>query len=148
MGPKVPARPLAPRPPVVRPATRPPTLRPPGRRADAEPAVLLVGAGETLEQALAAALARHRVYVEVASKDTLADAVVAAAPDLILLTGDAAKDCGGEVLERLAASPMSSVVPIAILEDDPALDARLRAFRHGAAAVIPRSASIDAIADQ
>jgi tetratricopeptide (TPR) repeat protein/CheY-like chemotaxis protein len=110
--------------------------------------VLLVGAGETLEQALAAALARHRVYVEVASKDTVADAVVAAAPDLILLAGEAAKDCGGEVLERLAASPMSSVVPIAILEDDPALDARLRAFRHGAAAVIPRSASIDAIADQ
>jgi tetratricopeptide (TPR) repeat protein/DNA-binding response OmpR family regulator len=110
--------------------------------------VLLVGAGETLEQALAAALARHRVYVEVASKDTVADAVVAAAPDLILLAGEAAKDCGGEVLSRLAASPMSSVVPIAILEDDPALDARLRAFRHGAAAVIPRSASIDAIADQ
>jgi tetratricopeptide (TPR) repeat protein/DNA-binding response OmpR family regulator len=110
--------------------------------------VLLVGAGETLEQALAAALARHRVYVEVASKDTVADAVVAAAPDLILLAGEAAKDCGGEVLARLASSPMSSVVPIAILEDDPALDARLRAFRHGAAAVIPRSARIDAIADQ
>lgn len=101
-----------------------------------------------MEQALAAALARHRVYVEVASKDTVADAVVAAAPDLILLAGEAAKDCGGEVLARLASSPMSSVVPIAILEDDPALDARLRAFRHGAAAVIPRSASIDAIADQ
>jgi len=110
--------------------------------------VLLVGVGENLEQALAVALARHRVYVEVSSKEAVADAVVAAAPDLILLAGDAAKDCGREVLALLAASPMSSVVPIAILEDDPALEARLRAFRHGAAAVIPRSASVDAIADQ
>src|ERR1051325_8768089 len=107
MGPKAPARPLAVRPPAVRPAPRAPTLRPAGRRADAEPAVLLVGVGETLEQALAAALARHRVYVEVSSKEAVADAVVAAAPDLILLAGDAAKDCGREVLARLAGSPMS-----------------------------------------
>jgi len=149
MGPPQPRVPApAPRPGVPRPA-KGTSERPPGKRGgDVEPSVLLVGAGETLEQALATALARHKVYVEVAPKEAVVDAVVATAPDLILLAGDAAKDCGADVLSRLAGSPMSSVVPVAILEDDMALDERLRAFRHGAAAVIPRSASIDAIADQ
>ncbi len=114
----------------------------------AEPAVLLVGAGEAMEAALAQALDRHGVFVDTAAANAVVDAVVAAAPDLILLVGDAARDCGSEVLAELAASPLSSVVPVAILDDNAALDARLKAFRHGAAAIIPYSASADAIADQ
>lgn len=115
---------------------------------EAEPAVLLVGAGATMEAALTQALDRHGVFVESAPAGAVVDAVVAAAPDLILLVGDAARDCGSEVLAELAASPLSSVVPVAILDDNAALDARLQAFRHGAAAIIPHSASADAIADQ
>ena len=114
----------------------------------AEPAVLLVGAGEAMEAALTQALDRHGVFVETSPADAVVDTVVAAAPDLILLVGDAARDCGSEVLAELAASPLSSVVPVAILDDNTALDARLQAFRHGAAAIIPNSASADAIADQ
>jgi tetratricopeptide (TPR) repeat protein/DNA-binding response OmpR family regulator len=122
--------------------------RPPEPGALVEPAVLVVGADDTLLPALEAALARYRVYVEAAGADAVLDAVVAAAPDLILLIGEAARDCGSEVLARLSASPQSSVVPIVIADDNTALDARLRAFRHGAAAVIPRSASVDAIASE
>ncbi|HEX9621532.1 MAG TPA: tetratricopeptide repeat protein [Polyangiaceae bacterium] len=110
--------------------------------------MLVVGADTTFQPALKAALARHRVFVETAEIDAVVDAVVAAAPDVILLMGAAARDCGSEVLDRLVSLPQSSVVPIVILSDDTELDAKLRAFRHGAAAVIPRSASVDAIAER
>lgn len=146
MGPR--ARPSQiPRPPAnVRPVTRAPSNKP--EATALEPAVLLVGTTPELETALAVALQRHRVFVETAKLASVVEAVTVAAPDLVLLTGDAAKDCGAAVLARLAAQATSAVVPVAILDDDTALDARLRAFRHGAVAVIPRSASIDRIADQ
>src|SRR5690606_28744423 len=111
-------------------------------------AVLLVGADEKFLPAIEKALARHSVFVETTDLSTIVETVVAAAPDLVMLMGDAAQDCGNAVLQRLAESPQSAVVPVVILDDDTVLDARLRAFRHGAAAVIPRSASVDAIADQ
>jgi len=110
--------------------------------------VLLVGADKSFHSAIAAGLSQHGVYVETAPAHGVVDAVVAAAPDLVLLVGDAAADGGSSVLAHLNASPHSSVVPVAILADETALDERLRAFRHGAAAVIPRSASVDAIADR
>jgi tetratricopeptide (TPR) repeat protein/DNA-binding response OmpR family regulator len=113
-----------------------------------EPAVLLVGADEKFKPAFQASLARHRVFVETAEIDQVVDAVVAAAPDLVLLMGVAAKDCGSDILSKLSALPESSVVPVVILDDETELDAKLRAFRHGATAIIPRSASIDAIAEQ
>ena len=113
-----------------------------------EPTVLLVGADRAFHDALAKALSTHGVYVETATPHGIIDATVAAAPDLVLLVGDAAADGGSSVLAHLHASPQSSVVPVAILADDGALDERLRGFRHGAAAVIPRAASADAIADR
>jgi DNA-binding NarL/FixJ family response regulator/Flp pilus assembly protein TadD len=117
-------------------------------RTDTEPTVLLVGADKSFHTAIAAALGRHGVYVETSSLHGIVDAVVAAAPDLVLLVGDAAMDGGSSALAHLHTSPQSSVVPVAILADDTALDERLRAFRHGAAAVIPRSASVEAIAER
>ena len=113
-----------------------------------EPTILLVGADSAFEPALRAALARHRVYVETTTPDSVAETVIAAAPDLVLLVGAAARDGGSGVLETLMSSPVCSVIPVAILDDNTALDMRLRAFRHGAAAVIAPSASIDAIAEQ
>lgn len=113
-----------------------------------EPTILLVGADSAFEPALRASLARHRVYVETTTADTVAETVIAAAPDLVLLVGPAARDGGSSVLQTLMSSPVCSVVPVAILDHNTALDMRLRAFRHGAAAVIAPTASIDAIAEQ
>src|SRR6478752_8371384 len=122
--------------------------RPAPTPAAIEPTILLVGADSAFEPALRAALARHRVYVETTTPDAVAETVIAAAPDLVLLVGPAARDGGSSVLETLMSSPVCSVIPVAILDDNTALDMRLRAFRHGAAAVITPSASIDAIAEQ
>lgn len=126
--------------------SRTPPSAAPGPNVD--PTILLVGGDAAFEPALRTALARHKIYVETATIATVTETVVVTAPDLVLLAGEAAKDGGAEILERLAKTPSSSVVPVAILGEDAALDERLRAFRHGAAAVIPRSASVDAIAEQ
>jgi Flp pilus assembly protein TadD/DNA-binding response OmpR family regulator len=107
-----------------------------------------VGSDAGFEPALRMALSRHRVYVETANAESAVETVIVTAPDLVLLANEAAAEGGRALLTKLAASPSSSVVPVAILDDNPALDQRLQAFRHGAAAVIPRSASIDAIAEQ
>ncbi len=147
-GPPRPTKGVIPRPVTpVRP-TRPLPKRSGAPGAPSEPTVLLIGADSGFEPALRVALSRHRVYVETATPDTAVETVIVTAPDLVLLTNEAAADGGRALLARLAASPSSSVVPVAILDDNPALDLRLQAFRHGAAAVIPRSASMDAIAEQ
>ncbi|HEX3595892.1 MAG TPA: tetratricopeptide repeat protein [Polyangiaceae bacterium] len=134
---------------------RPPGGRGPGvgapgdlRAEHGDPTVLLVGADKAFHGAIAKALAAHGVYVETATAHGVLDATVVSAPDLVLLVGDAAADGGSSVLAHLHASPQSSVVPVAILADETALDERLRGFRHGALAVIPRAASVDAIADR
>src|SRR5450432_3558276 len=140
-------RPTPPKKPV-RLSARPAPRRALPAEATLEPTILLVGADSAFEPALRAALKRHLVYVETTSAETVAETVIAAAPDLVLLVGLAARDGGSAVLSRLMSSPACSVIPVAILDDNAALDMRLRAFRHGAAAVIPPSASIDAIAEQ
>jgi DNA-binding response OmpR family regulator len=108
----------------------------------------MIGGGHAIQTALAEALTRHGMDLETAPVDTAVDSAVAAAPDLILLVGDAARDAGGRILERLSQSPLSRTVPVAILADDPSLGRHLEAFRHGAAAVIRRSASVDEIAER
>ena len=140
-------RPTPPKKPM-RPSARPVPRRVAQAAGSLEPTILLVGADSAFEPALRAALARHRVYVETTTADAVAETVIAAAPDLVLLVGPAAREGGSAVLETLLSSPVCSVIPVAILDDNTALDMRLRAFRHGAAAVIAPSASIDAIAEQ
>jgi tetratricopeptide (TPR) repeat protein/DNA-binding response OmpR family regulator len=140
-------RPTPPKKPV-RPSALPAPRRVAQPAGSIEPTILLVGADSAFEPALRAALARHRVYVETTTAAGVLETVIAAAPDLVLLVGPAARDGGSDVLETLMSSPVSSVIPIAILDDNTALDMRLRAFRHGAAAVIAPSASIDAIAER
>ena len=51
-------------------------------------------------EAIAAALTRRGLCVESTDSQTAADAVRAAAPDLVLLMGDAANDAGRVVLEN------------------------------------------------
>jgi DNA-binding NarL/FixJ family response regulator len=148
---EVPPRPAkvgAPRPLTDIKIGRPPARRSSSPSAQAEPTVLLVGSDAGFEPALRVALARHRVYVETTTADAAVETVIVTAPDLVLLANEAAANGGRALLAKLSASPSSSVVPVAILDDNPALDQRLQAFRHGAAAVIPRSASMDAIAEQ
>ncbi len=120
----------------------------PATGSSIEPTLLLVGADDKFAPALRVALSRHRMYVETADVSDVADTVVVTAPDLVLLVGEAARDGGAAVLGKLGGSSSTSVVPVAILDNNQALDVRLRAFRHGAVAVIPRTASIDAIADE
>lgn len=113
-----------------------------------EPTVLVIGADDSFLPALRVALARHNVYVESSLATNAVETVVVTAPDLVLLVGEAARDAGRAVLRALTESPVSAVVPVALLGEDSALSARLQAFRHGAAAVIARSPSVDAIAEQ
>ena len=108
----------------------------------------MIGGGHAIQTALAEALTRHGMDLETAPVETAVESAVAAAPDLILLVGDAARDAGGRILERLSQSPLSRTVPVAILADEPSLGRHLEAFRHGAAAVIRRSASVDEIAER
>lgn len=120
----------------------PKSLGPPKDR----PTLLMVGRGEPMDAALRVALDRHGLFVEESSAREAANAVRTAAPDLVLLVGDASKDGGRAVLEGLSGDVATSVVPVALLSDEGALDKRLLAFRYGAIAAVPRSASADEVA--
>lgn len=150
---KVPPRPV--REPVrpVRPLKAPPlvdkfeakTENTLARLADA-PSILLVGKGEPFRDALEQALERHGMSIEKAEPEAITETVFAAAPDLVVLLGDSASDQGRDALTRLANHPATAVVPVVLLSDDVALHQKLRAFRHGAVAVVKRSASADEMA--
>ncbi|MEM1418570.1 MAG: hypothetical protein AAGH15_26990, partial [Myxococcota bacterium] len=112
------------------------------------PTLLLAGDGEPLEDALVAALDRRDVAVRRAPGDAKVETAIATAPDMMVLMGDAVRDGGRSVLRAMAQSPAASVVPVALLMDDATLDARMRAFRAGAVAVVERSASADAVAER
>ena len=79
-----------------------------------EPTVLLVGAGERFTPAFQAALARYRVQVETTELASVTDAVIVTAPDLVLLMGDAAKDGGAVVLQKLAGLSQNFSVPVVV----------------------------------
>lgn len=113
---------------------------------DEHPSILLVGEGHPMQEALGVALGRHRLESESSSVSTVLSAVVAATPKLVLILGDAAQGSGSAVLGALRSAELDDVVPIVVLLDDTSLAARLEAIRQGAAAVIPRSASVDEIA--
>jgi Flp pilus assembly protein TadD/DNA-binding response OmpR family regulator len=159
LGPPPPPPPAEPPPPsTLRRSVSPPSMRPGVARytyrpkrpmsRPGEPTVLLVGAPDSLFAAIEPALARYRVHVERCTTEDASDAVLGLAPDLVVLAGDAAQDAGHHILKSLALSPESAVVPVALLGESTELDTRLRAFRHGAAAVIPRTASMDEMAER
>lgn len=110
------------------------------------PTVLLVGSGERMKDALGDALERHRLMVESVSTESAVQAAFAAAPDLLVLIGDATRDGGRAVLARLGESPATATVPVVLLTDEAGLDRRLSAFKHGVVAVVPRTASADGMA--
>ncbi|MBZ0121353.1 MAG: hypothetical protein K8H88_30430, partial [Sandaracinaceae bacterium] len=110
------------------------------------PTLLLVGQGDPMEAALKIALDRHGMFVEVLGDEDLKRTVQVAAPDVILLVGDAADEAGAGSLELLASDRATAGIPVVLLAPDTALENRLRAFRHGAMAVVPRTASADFVA--
>lgn len=127
---------------MVRPVAGPPQTDDKSARST----VLIIGKGELMDAALRLALDRHGLHVEETTGDPKT-AVMMTAPDLVLLVGDAARDGGRAVLDKLGGGSGSAAsVPVAVLGAPGALDARMQAFRHGAVAVVPRTASVDAIA--
>ncbi|MBW2463536.1 MAG: hypothetical protein JRH11_17935, partial [Deltaproteobacteria bacterium] len=114
--------------------------------ADEELTVLMVGSGEPLSEALIAAMEHHGLAVEAVPSVGSTQMAIAVAPDFILLVGDATEGGGTEILGKLSASALAAVIPVILLADDETLADRLQAFRFGASAVVPRSASADGIA--
>ncbi len=111
-----------------------------------KPTLLMVGSGDAMDAALMVALDRHGLFVETVALEGLEASVHLTAPDVILLVGDAAEEGGLMALTMLAGDPSTAAVPVVLLAKDQRLESRMHAFRHGAMAVVPRSASADAIA--
>lgn len=110
--------------------------------------ILVVGSGERMQKALEQALERHGLEVESVTKESIVEATYAAAPDLLLLLGDAASDGGASALARLSGHPSASTVPIVLLAEAGSESNIAGSFRHGIVAVIPRTASADGMARQ
>ncbi|MBN1607152.1 MAG: tetratricopeptide repeat protein [Polyangiaceae bacterium] len=110
------------------------------------PVLLLVGATPSLKDGLVEALTRRGVYVETVPVESVQKAVTVTAPDIVVLADGAVQDGGSRVLDELGSSPLTSLVPVAILCEEPSLEQRLEAFRRGAAAVVPRLPSMDGMA--
>ncbi|MEM6956962.1 MAG: tetratricopeptide repeat protein [Myxococcota bacterium] len=110
------------------------------------PTLLILGDGEPLRPGIEDALTRHATFAEAADKGSAVAAVQAAAPDVVLLLGDAAERAE-EVLGDLASNAITRTVPVVVLLEAGDLAARLQAARSGVA-VVERSASADAVAKE
>ncbi|MEC7521428.1 MAG: hypothetical protein VYE22_16235 [Myxococcota bacterium] len=110
------------------------------------PTILVVGGGERMKTALEEALERHDLMVESVPTEAVVEAAFAAAPDLLLLVGDAAADGGEAALSRLSGHPAAAMVPVVLLSEEGGLDRRLDAFKHGVVAVVEKTASADGMA--
>ncbi|MGE0788590.1 MAG: tetratricopeptide repeat protein [Sandaracinaceae bacterium] len=111
------------------------------------PTVLVIGGRERMQKALEVALERHDLMVESAATESIVEATFAAAPDLLLLLGDATQDGGTAALSRLAGHPTAALVPVVLLLDEDHADAAsLGAFRHGVVAAVKKTASADGMA--
>jgi DNA-binding response OmpR family regulator len=111
------------------------------------PTLLMVGHGEPMDAALRQAFDRHGLFVEESGATDARLAVQMTEPSLVLLVGDAANDAGRTVLDALSRDAATKAVPVALLaEDEGTLDKRVLAFRYGAVAAVPRTASADEIA--
>ncbi|MBX3248960.1 MAG: hypothetical protein KF901_17415 [Myxococcales bacterium] len=115
------------------------------RVVDDRPTLLMLGQGEPMRHALEEALARYVVAADVADGSSPVAAVLAAAPDLVVLVGDAAR-AHAAILTKLAANALTAGTPVALLTPE-GLDVRLSAARFGVA-LVPRTASADEMAGQ
>ncbi len=107
-----------------------------------EPVMLLVVA-EGLEKQLRPALELRDLRVHVATPDRAVERVTRLTPDLVVLddTLDAVP-----TLRELSTDPAAASSPVVVLTEKAALAERLRAFRHGAALVLPLAEDVGALA--
>ena len=112
---------------------------------DELPTLLMLGTGDPMHVALQEALGGYATFVEAAASESPVTAVLAAAPDLVVLLGDAAEDAN-RILVDLRNNSLTSGTPVAVLSEEMGLDSRLDAFEHGAVAVVPKTASLDEMA--
>jgi hypothetical protein len=110
------------------------------------PIVLVVG-NDSLNDQIRSELEKQGLDAETSGSDVVVDAVIAAAPDLVILTGDAARHDGKEVIRKLSDNPAGAVVPIVVLTDMTSKDSS-KAFRHGVVCTIARDTSVKDIAEQ
>ena len=111
---------------------------------DERPTLVMLGEGEPMQAALEEALQRHATFADTASSESPVATVLASAPDLVVLVGDAVSE-SGQILAELSQHPVTSVIPIVLLDPEPDLARRLDAARRGVA-VVERTASADAMA--
>ena len=133
--------------PEDRPASQPPSGDPEALRRLAawsrhEPVMLLVVA-QKLEKQLGPALELRDLRVHIAAPDSVVQRVTRLTPDLVVLddTLDAVP-----MLRELSTDPAAASSPVVVLTEKAALAERLRAFRHGAALVLPLTDDIGAMA--
>lgn len=81
-------------------------VRPPVTGA-VRPTVLVAGDGGPTDEAIRAALDRNGLDVERVAMVEVVEAARVAAPDLVLLIGDAARAGGEAILARLAQNPLA-----------------------------------------
>lgn len=113
------------------------------------PTILLVGSPDPFHEALVASVESHGYYVETAEAADAMRTALVAAPDLVILTGAAAADTSGSsLLHQIGNNAATATLPVALLSDDAALGARMKALHAGALAVISRSASVHDMAAQ
>ncbi len=105
----------------------------------------MLGQNEPMRAALEEGLARYATFAEVADGDSPVAAVMAAAPDLVVLVGDAVNNYR-RILEKLASNPMTSTVPVVLLAP-PDLEVQMSAARRGVR-VVERTASADEMSKQ
>jgi DNA-binding response OmpR family regulator len=120
--------------------------KPNPKSAKDRPTLLMIGDGEPMDAALRVALDRNGFRVLESPTTSALMSVRKSAPDLVLLVGDAARDGGRALLRSFSRDATASVVPVVVLSGEEGLDTRVMAFRHGAIAAVPRTASADEIA--
>jgi DNA-binding response OmpR family regulator len=108
--------------------------------------VLIVGRGPLSEQ-LETELRNHKLDAEMAESGVVVEAIVAAAPDLVVLVGDAARNNGKEILQLLADNPAGAVVPIVVVSESKTKEPS-KAFRHGVVSTIASDTPVNEIAER
>ncbi len=111
---------------------------------DESPTILIVGRDPLLRN-LEPSLVAHGLDVETAGAGQAVEAVVACAPDLLLLVGDAAHNGGSDVLQRMAAEPNCSVVPVLVVSAG-GHDHAHKTFRQGVLGTLGRNLGCGEIA--
>ncbi|MBX3275869.1 MAG: hypothetical protein KF729_36765 [Sandaracinaceae bacterium] len=110
------------------------------------PTVLLAVAGEPLAKSLASRVRMLGVHLEEVGADELVQTAFVTAPDLIVLGGEAAKDGGHAVLERLGEHHATSMLPVVVVGAGSSASNARAALRHGVVAIVDPASGAERMA--